>query len=91
MSADGGRVDLYRIVAQYKVLCNRDSVGAVPCRSETVTVIAPADGSGDGVQQEFFSRGDGHNHASDMLPGGALFLGHTLQEAIQNLKDDHDA
>lgn len=81
--------EVYRIVAQYKVRYSRDNVSAVDDHCETITAIARADSyTGDKKGQEFFSRGDGHNHVRDMLPDGALFLGFTLQEVLAKLEEE---
>ena len=85
------KAEVYRIVARYKVRYSRDNVSAVDDHSETITSIAQADSyTGDKKGQEFFSRGDGHNHTRDLIPGGALFLGYTLQEAIAKLEEESD-
>lgn len=81
------KAEVYRIVARYKVRYSRDNVSAVDDHSETITSIAQV---GDKTGQEFFSRGDGHNHTRDLIPGGALFLGYTLQESIAKLEEESD-
>ena len=83
--------EVYRIIGQYKVRYNRENVSAVDDHSETITEIARVNIQIEvhcGFTPKFFSRGDGHYHVIDMLPGGSLFLGRSLAEAIVKLREE---
>jgi hypothetical protein len=36
------------------------------------------------TKEEYFSKSDGHNHVFDLI-GGPLYLGETLEEAVEKL------